>query len=320
MENIGWLFIDQILRMGVGLIVGVWIARYLGPEQFGLLNFSTAFTGLFGAFAALGLQNIVVRDIVRDPEGAYITLGTAGIMQLMGGFVAYLLILGAIAYLRPEDALARSLVAILGTMMLLRAGDIAVFWFESQVQSKYTVLVQNGVFLLFAVIKVLLILEQAPLIVFVWAMLTEAAAVAVLLLIVMGKHGPSLTRLRASRVRAKALLKDCWPLLLTGMVLMVQARIDQIMLGQMVGDLEVGYYSAALRIIEAASVTAMLLHSSFLPFIVSMREKSEKAYLERLEAFYKLNFLVALIIALPIAILSPWIILFLFGDVYAPAS
>jgi len=63
-DNISWLFFDKILRMGVGVLVGVWIARYLGPEQFGLLNFATAFTSLFGAIAALGLQGIVVRDIV----------------------------------------------------------------------------------------------------------------------------------------------------------------------------------------------------------------------------------------------------------------
>lgn len=125
--------------MDVGLLVGVWVARYLGPEQFGLLNFATAFSGLFGAIAVLGLQGIVVRDIVRDPECASLTLGTAAVLQLVGGLVTYLLILVAIANLLPDDALARSIVAILGSMMLLKANDIAVFWFESQVQSKYTV-------------------------------------------------------------------------------------------------------------------------------------------------------------------------------------
>ncbi|NCC25319.1 MAG: flippase, partial [Deltaproteobacteria bacterium] len=148
-DNIGWLFFDKILRMGVGLFVGVWVARYLGPDQFGLLNFALAFTGLFGAIAALGLQGIVVRDIVRDPESAPVTLGTAAILQLVGGLVAYLLVLVIIAYLRPDDALSRSIVAILGSMLLLKASEIAVFWFESQVQSKYTVWVQNGAFLVF---------------------------------------------------------------------------------------------------------------------------------------------------------------------------
>jgi PST family polysaccharide transporter len=68
LANTGWLFADKILRMGVGLFVGVWIARYLGPEQFGLWNFAIAFAVLFGAFATLGLDGIVVRELVKNPE------------------------------------------------------------------------------------------------------------------------------------------------------------------------------------------------------------------------------------------------------------
>lgn len=192
LDNIGWLFLDKVLRMGVGLLVGVWIARYLGPEQFGLLNFALAFTGLFAAISGMGLQGIVVRDIVRDPQGAPLTLGTAAVLMLIGGFVSYLLILAAIAYLRPDDPLARSIVAILGAIQLFKASEIAVYWFESQVQSKYTVWVQNGVFLVFAAVKVGLILSQASLTAFVWATLAEAAVVAVILLVVLAWRGPSL--------------------------------------------------------------------------------------------------------------------------------
>lgn len=320
LENIGWLFFDKVLRMGVGLLVGVWVARYLGPEQFGLLNFALAFTGLFGAIATLGLQGIVVRDIVRDPEGAKVTLGTAAILQFIGGLVAYLLIFVAIAYLRPDDALARTIVAILGSMMLLKASEVAVYWFESQVQSKYTVWVQNSVFLLFAAIKVLLILQEAPLIAFAWVMLAEAAVVALILLVVMGLRGHVLTKLSASPYRAKTLLRNSWPLTLSGVVLMVQARIDQIMLGQMIGDVEVGYYSVALRIIEVAAVSAMILRSTFLPSIIAAKKTSEANYLLKLEAFYKLNSLVAFAIGIPLMILSPWIIKILFGEAYSPAA
>lgn len=319
-DNIGWLFFDKILRIGVGLFVGVWIARYLGPEKFGLLSFGTAFVGLFSAIAVLGLHSIVVRDIVHDPEEARETLGTAAILQLVGGLMSYVLILAVIAYLRPDDTLARSIIAILGSNMLLKASEIAVYWFESQVQSKFTVWVQNSVFLVFAVVKVLLILQEASLTAFVWAMLAEAVVVAVILLFVLGKRGPALSSLRFNASRAKSLLKDSWPLLLSGMVLMIQARIDQIMLGQMVGDIEVGYYGVALRIIETAAVTAMMLRSSFVPSIISAKKKSEKLYQQRLEAFYKLNVVISLSIAAPIAIFSPWITIVLFGEAYMPAA
>ena len=83
-ENIGWLFFDKILRMGFGLLIGVWIARYLGPEQFGLLSFAIALTWLFGAVSTLGLPEIVVRDLIREPDTKLETLGTAAALLLLG--------------------------------------------------------------------------------------------------------------------------------------------------------------------------------------------------------------------------------------------
>lgn len=319
-KNIGWLFVDSILRMGVGLVIGVWVARYLGPQQFGLLSFALAFTSLFAAIAGLGLQGIVVRDIVNNPGGACETLGTAAVLLLIGGFSSYLLILTGIAYLRPDDTLTRSIIVIMGSIMLLKANEVVLYWFESKVQSKYTVWVQTSVFLVFAAIKVVLILQQAPLMAFVGAMLAEAVVVAFILIGVMNKYGLSLAKLRFSAERAKSLFKDSWPLMLSGMFLMVQARIDQIMLGQMVGDTEVGYYSAALRIIETAAVTTVILNSSFAPSILSSKKISEKLYWDRLEDFYKLNVIVAIAVAAPIAIFSPWIIRVLFGQAYTPAA
>jgi O-antigen/teichoic acid export membrane protein len=207
-DNIGWLFFDKVLRMGVGVFVGVWIARYLGPEQFGLLSFATAFVGLFGAIATLGLQGIVVRDIVRDPASKEKTLGTAAALLFVGGLISYSLVLATIFWLRPDDALAKAIVAIFGSIMLFKVSEVAVYWFESQVLSKYTVWVQNGVFLGFAAVKVTLILQGAPLIAFAWAMMAEAAVVATLLLVVLGLRGPRLRQLSVAAKRAKTLLAD----------------------------------------------------------------------------------------------------------------
>jgi O-antigen/teichoic acid export membrane protein len=319
-DNIGWLFFDKILRMGMGLLVGVWVARYLGPEQFGLLSFATAFTGLFGAIAALGLQSIVVRDIVRDSDTAKVTLGTAAMLQFVGGLVAYLLILGAIAYMRPYDALARTIVAILGSMMLLKASDIALYWFESQVQSKYVVLVQNGTFLSFAAIKIALILNHAPLIGFVWAMLAEAVIVAIVLMAVMSKRGPVLSTLSFTTARARALLKDSWPLILAALAVTVYMKIDQIMLGQMIGDQAVGIYSAATRISEVWYFIPMAIVASVFPAILDAKKRSELQYYARLQKLYDLMVVLSIAVAIPMTFLAAPIVTFLFGETYAEAG
>ncbi|TSE22735.1 Polysaccharide biosynthesis protein [Tepidimonas sediminis] len=320
LDNIGWLFLDKVLRMGVGLLVGVWIARYLGPEQFGLLNFALAFTGLFAAISGMGLQGIVVRDLVRDPDGAPLTLGTAGVLMLIGGFVSYLLILVTIAYLRPDDPLARTIVAILGAMQLFRASEIAVYWFESQVQSKYTVWVQNGAFLVFAAVKVALILSHAPLTAFVWATLAEAAVVAAVLLIVLGRRGPARKKLRINAERAKTLLRDAWPLMLSGMAITIYMKIDQIMLGQMVGDEEVGIYSAAVRISEIWYFIPLIITSSIFPTIIEAKKRSEVEYNNRMQRLYDLMIVTSVGIALLTTALASRLIGILFGVNYAAAA
>jgi len=319
-DNIGWLFFDKLLRMGAGLFVGVWVARYLGPEQFGLLSFAQAFTGLFGAIAALGLQGIAVRDIVRNPDCTRETLGTAAVLQLMGGLVAYLLILVVISYLRSDDAIARTVVAILCSIMLLEASKVAVFWFESQVQSKYTVWVQNSVFLVFAAVKVALILQQATLIAFVWATLVEAVVVAFILLSVMSLRGPALSTLRLSVGRAKSLLRDSWPLVFSAIAIMIYMKIDQIMLGQMVGDEAVGIYSAATRISEVWYFIPMAITASVFPAILEAKTRSEDQYYARLQKLYDVMTLISVGVALPMTFLSTLIVASLFGEAYVEAG
>lgn len=319
-DNIGWLFFDKVLRMGVGLFVGVWVARYLGPEQFGLLNFATAFIGLFGAIATLGLKGIVVRDIVRDPGGKEETLGTAAVLQFLGGLIAYGLILTTIFWLRADDTLAKVIVAILGSMILFKASGVAVYWFESQVLSKYTVWVQNGVFLVFAAIKVGLILLNAPLIAFAWAMMAEALVVALLMLLMLGLHGPRLSKLTASLKRTKTLLADSWPLLLSGIAVLIYMKIDQIMLGQIIGDEAVGIYSAAVRVSEVWYFVPVAIVASVFPAILEAKKRSEKQYYDRLQRLYDLMVWLAIAVALPMTFLSTTIVTLLFGDAYAQAG
>lgn len=319
-DNMGWLLFDKVLRMGVGLLVGVWIARYLGPEQFGLFSYASAFVGMFGAVAGLGLQSIVVRDVVRDPLCKEETLGTAAVLQMVGGLLAYGCVMGTIFGLRPDDTLAKLLVAILGSVMLFKFSEVAVYWFESQVLSKYIVWAQNGCFLVFAAIKVGLIVSNAPLMAFAWTSAAEALVVAVLILFMLGLRGPSLKKLRFSLLRAKTLLVDSWPLLLSSMAIMVYMKIDLIMLGQMLGDDAVGIYSAAVRISEVWYFIPMIIVASVFPAILEAKKRDETQYLQRLQRLYDLMVWLSVAIALPMTFISTPIVVTLFGPAYAESG
>lgn len=306
--------------MGVGLLVGVWVARYLGPEQFGLINFALAFIGMFGTLATLGLQSIVVRDLLQDPDNVQITLGTAAILHIIAGLVSYVLLLITIAYFRADDPLARSVVSILGALLLFKASDIAVYWFESQVQSKYVVWVQNSVFLLFSMVRVALILNKATLTAFVWLAFAETFIVSLILAIVFSRLGQPLATLKINIKRAKEMLKDGWPLILTSIAIIIYMKIDQIMLGEMIGDQAVGIYSAATRVSEIWYFIPMAIVPSVFPAILEAKRHSEAEYYTKLQRLFDLMVWISVSIALPMTFLSTEIMTMLYGDAYAESG
>lgn len=318
MSNTGWLFGDQILRMAVGLLVGVWIARYLGPEQFGLLNYALAFVALFGPIASLGLNGIVVRDLVKSPENANVTLSSAFLLQFIGGFLAFGLVLLAIGFARSDDSLSKLMVAVLGFVMVFKSTEVVKYWFESQVQSKYTVWIESGGLLLFGIIKVALILGQASLMDFVWVAFAEGCLVAAGLLGIYAWRGGHLRGWRPHYIRAKILLRDSWPLIFSGLAVMVYMRIDQIMLGQMLGDESVGIYSAAVRVSEIWYFIPMAIVASAFP---SLMQKQDQATFEKhFQRLFDLMFAISFPMALLIAAFSSLIIRVLFGVEYLDAS
>jgi len=319
--NTGWLFADRILRMGVGLFVGVWVARYLGVQQFGVFNYATAFVALFSTLSTLGLDAIVVRSIVREPEKRAEILGTAFWLKLFGGVAALILAVSSIIAVRHDDQLTISLVAILSSIGIFQAFDTIDLWFQSQVQSKYTVIAKNTAFVITALVKVALISFHAPLIAFAWAGLGEVSLGAIGLIISYRIRGYSPWLWPWSSPLAKTFLKESWPLIFSGLTIMIYMKIDQIMLGQMVGNKAVGVYSAAARISEVWYFIPTTIVASVAPAIyAAKKEASEATYYRQIEKLFRLLSLSSITIAVPMSFLSTTIITMLFGNSYAPAG
>ncbi|MEH2023970.1 flippase [Nostoc sp.] len=318
--NTGWLFADRILRMGASLVVGVWVARYLGVQQYGLFNYALAFVALFSPIFTLGLDEVVVRHLVRQSSNKEEILGTTFWLKFLGGIASVLLAVSTMFFLGEQETLKIWLVAILGIAGIFRASDTIELWFQSQVQSKYTVIAKNTAFLLNTVIKIALILTKAPLLAFALVTLAEFAMSAIGLLIVYQVKGASLWLWRWSFAAAKTLLKESLPLIFSGFAIMIFMRIDQVMLGQMIGDSEVGVYSAAVRISEIWYFIPGAIVSSVAPAIYAAKEKSESLYYQRIGQLLSLMTCISLAIALPMSFLSDKIIMVMFGSGYAEAG
>ena len=318
--NISWLFFDKILRMVVGLVVVMWLARYLGPEQFGQLNFVIALISVFGVFATLGLKGIVIRDIIDTPENRKVTLGTAFILKFIASIIMYFLLLMTVFFVKNDDSLLQNLVAILGLSIIFKSSDIVNYWFESQVNSRYVVLVENSTFLLFSVVKIMMLWQNADLVSFVWVMLFETVITALVLLLVYGKVVLNPLHWKATRARAKSLLNDSWPLIISSAAWIIYTRIDQIMISEMLNDQAVGYYSAAIRLSEIANFIPMIIIFSIIPTITPLRKTNLPLYQHRFQMTYDIVVGLMIIAAITTTFMSSWIINLLFGADYIKAA
>ena len=317
--NLAWLLTDQILQMALGLLVGVWVARYLGPAQFGLLNYAIAFVSLFSSVATMGLGTLVVRDIARNPDCKEETLGTAFAIQFVGGIITLLLTVTVISVLNPNESLTRWLVGIIAAGTIFQSFETINFWFQSQVQSKYTVVAKNSVSLLVAALRIGLVQIKAPLIAFAWLRLGEVAFAGFAIALVYQSRGNDLKLWRVSWLRGKELIQESWPLVLSGLAVYIYSKIDQIMLGSL-NQTELGYYAVAVKVSEICDFLPMIIASSIFPKLANLRDKNYGEYIKKFQIYSDTMLFLWLGVALPISLLAPFIIQILYGEQYAASA
>ncbi|HOW36315.1 MAG TPA: flippase [Candidatus Omnitrophota bacterium] len=319
-KNTSWLFADQIFRLGAGLLITAWIARYLGPSQFGLLSYATAFAALFGSLIGLGLNSIIVRDIIRNPSKTNEILGSAFILRLIAGIIALAAAVATICFVRKGDALTQLLVSLIAAGFIFQAFSVIDFYFQSQVQSRYSVYAQNAGFIILGIAKILLILYRAPLIAFAIAGTAEIACTSFFLIIAYRYNRLSIKAWRMKIAVAKELLRNSWPLIFSTVAIIVYMRIDQIMIGQMLGDAPVGIYSAAVRISEAWYFMPMAIAGSVFPIILQIKQSNEGLYYQKLQNLLDALTLLGIGVAVFVTLTSSTLVTLLYGTAYAQSS
>ncbi len=321
LSNISWLLANNIIQIISGLLVGAWVARYLGPEDRGIMNYAASFVAIFLPLGALGLGGILVRELVRSPKSKGELMGTAFVMQT----VAYLILLPfmiiAVVLLRPNDLTAQWAVAILAVSNLFSISRTFQFWFESQLQSRYSVIALRSADLIAAVVKIALILNGGPL----YGFLIVLGLQNVLGLIGQAafylQSGERFRTWSFNKDRAKSMLRDGWPLALSLLAVTINLRIDSIMLGQMLGDRAVGIYGEAARLSQLWYFVPLAISTSAYPALVrAHRELPPDKVKRRDQQFFDSLAAVGYLIAIPSAIVAPFVVNLLYGPEYAKTS
>jgi len=320
-KNTSWLFAEKILRMVVGLFVGIWVARYLGPDRFGLLSYAQSFVGLFVVIAGLGLDGIVVREMVKLPEKEQKILSTVFILKLIGALFT-LLILAAAVMLTSNDNYTNMLIFIIASAVVFKSFNIIDLYFQARVLSKYVVFANMFSLLLSSLLKICLIWMKAPLEAFAWVILFDSIVLALgyLYWFVKVQKRIFLRYKGFDRKLAGYLLRESWPLILSGMVISIYMKIDQVMIKEMLDSEAVGQYAAAVRLSEAWYFIPMVISSSLFPAIINAKKISKELYYKRLQTLYDLMVWMAIFIALPMTFFSDWMMNFLYGSLYSESG
>jgi len=318
-KNISWLFAEKILRMVVGLFVGIWVARYLGPEQFGLFSYAGSFVGLFTAFATLGLDGIVIRELVKDESRRDKLIGTAFWLKFFGAFLVLIVLAIAIIF-TSNDTQTNSLIFIIASATIFQSFNVIDMYFQSKVMSKYVVYANIISLLLSSFVKIALILNEAPLIAFAYVVLFDSFILAMGFLYFYKQNNLSIKLWRFDKDIALELLKDSWPLILSSMIISIYMKVDQVMIKEMLSSEAVGQYAAAVRLSEAWYFIPSVISASLFPAIINAKKMSEELYYERLQKLYDLMVWLAIAIAIPMTFLSDWVVEFLYGEAYITAG
>lgn len=319
-DNVFWLFVDQLVRMVAGLLVGVWVARYLGPERYGWLSYATAVVGTVSAFTSLGLNAVVVRELARTPAATDTWLGAAYLLKTTGAGVGFLICV-LVAALQPMPAApTRPLIIIVAFGMLFQTLDIADLFFQARGESRISALVRIGACVLANLLKVGLILAHASLPVLAAAGVVEIALSAVGWIRAGGKSGLKLGGLQFRRDCVLALLSESWPLAFSGLAIYAQAYADQLVIGAMLGGGELGQYAAAMRLVGAFAFMPTVVQMVAAPEITRAKRDDERLYQRRLHSLYRLMFGLFLCTAVPLAAFGPLVVRLLFGAAYEGAA
>jgi O-antigen/teichoic acid export membrane protein len=292
--------------------VGAWVARYLGPALFGELAYIIAFIAFFQVIAGLEADGFIIRDIARNQGDTSAILGTSLRLRIVTGIICWLAAIIFMYLLHPADGQLCLLVAIVGATLVFKASDTVDLWFESQSQSRRTVLAKLVSYLFSNGIRVFLLLNKAPLIAFAAVVCLESASLAVALFVAYRRF-PTDQRWRADITQAKRLLHLCWPFVITGVMITAYMRIDQIMLKEMLGERELGIYAAALTLVQAWNIIPATLVASLAPFVARKKNRGEDEYRDALVIIFRFFAIVATIGAGLTAMASPLIVGLLYG-------
>lgn len=318
-RNLGWLGADEIVRLAAGFLVTLLLAQHLGPDGFGAYGYVLGLAGLFAPVTLVGLDSFITKQIVEDNASAGRILASAMALRVPASLLASALAIGTMAMLPAPADTSVALVAIAAITLIALPFQTPNLLFKAVERPRAIAVPRIAVTCLVTATMTMLIFGNKDLQAFVELRAIESAMLGAVALacFVSFRHGSGPWRVEAARLRP--LLVNGIPLMLAGIGAAIYMRIDQVMLGQMTGISELGYYTLAVRVSDSALFVPMALQAAFFPAIVKAQEQGSEAYLDEMRVFFAIMSLAMAGMAGAVVVAGILIVSLFVGASFTPA-
>jgi O-antigen/teichoic acid export membrane protein len=319
-SNISWAIAGKFINLFGGLVIGIFVARYLGPEKYGIMNYVISYVTIFTFISNFGLDNITIRELSKKEESHENIMGTAFIIRIVMAIFTILLIAGTL-FLFEKDKQTIWLALLYSLTHIFLAPTVISNFFTAKLENKF--IVQSEVYraVMGSILKIIAIYLKASLFWFVllYGLDFVFLANAYHFFYRTAYKGMKGKLLVFNRETSKYLVKESYPLLLSSVALIIYQYIDQILIRNMINNEAVGQYSVAMRIVQLVLIIPQIISQTFTPFLIRAMEKGEANYIKRRQQFMDYMTWGPGLASLFICVFAYLIIVKLFGKQYQPA-
>ena len=316
--NASWLIGGKVFQMAISLVVGVITARYLGPSNYGLIGYGTAYVTFFSAFCTLGLNSVIIKDFVdhKDEQGE--AIGSAIVMRLVSSILSSLMIIGFVSIIDRNEPTTIAVVALCSVGTIFHVFETFNFWFQSQYKSKVTSIATLTAYIITSVYKIILLMIGKDVRWFAFSTSIDYIVVAVFLYVAYRKfHG---AKLRFSIKKSKSLLKISYNYILSTMMVAIYGQTDKLLLKQLCDDSSVGYFTTATTVCAMWVFVLQAIIDSVYPTILNLKGKDQLQYERKNRQLYAIVFYVSCMVSVGFLVLGDFVIKILYGEAYMPAA
>ena len=320
--NTAWILGEKVMLALAGIFITVYVARYLGPSEFGLISLALAIVALITPMVKMGGDNVVFNRLARNRQsGLLLMAASTRVRAINFVIICTLLTIGAWFYFDTPKQMAVFSIIIWGSFFT--TNEIYSVFFNSSLDSKFNTVAQNialgvGVALKFAFIKL-----GATVGFFAAANIIQWAVSYFIKQHLFRKKTRDIAHTFKARSRrhSRHIVQVGVPLAISSLSIALYTRTDQIMLGSMIDETHVGWYSAALTLSQGWMMFPMALMTSWMVGINQANRGNDAALFEhRIRRLFLGVFAVAIIPAIIMGVFREPIIELLYGEEYAPAA